>query len=196
MSFCHESVYTNLFINICFFAFNIVLIFGGNAFFYFENIIEKRIPNNNRSKFIYTITKECIKIIRSIIFSMIGMLIYRLIILIPLLKNKKIHQLETTESNNNDNEKKEKKILKEFYIRRIISCLLMLIFTVFTFYYVIVFCSLYKNTQMSWLISEVWSLLLEWVILCHLYILIISIVEKKGRSQRISSYYMKQLFLF
>ena len=127
---------------------------------------------------------------------MIGMLIMRLIILIPRLENKKIHQLETTESNNNDNEKKEKKILKEFYIRRIISCLLMLIFTVFTFYYVIVFCSLYKNTQISWFISGVWSLLFEWVFLCPLYILIISIVEKKGRSQRISSYYMKQLFLF
>ena len=196
ISFCKESIYTNLFINICFFAFNIVLIFGGNAFFYFENIIEKRIPNNNRSKFIYPITKEIVKIIISIIFSMIGMLIIRLIIFIPRLKNKKIYQLLTTETNNDDNMKKEKKAMKEFYIRRIIACLIMLIFTVFTFYYVIVFCSLYKNTQMSWLISGVWSLLLEWVILCPLYILIISLVEKKGRSQRISSYYMKQLFLF
>ena len=86
--------------------------------------------------------------------------------------------------------------MKEFHIRKIIAYLIILIFTLFTFYYVIVFCSLYKNTQMSWLISGVWSLLLEWVILCPLYILIISLVEKKGRSQRISSYYMKQLFLF
>ena len=196
MSFCHQSVYTNLFINICFFAFNIVLIFSGNAFFYFESIIEKRIPNNNRSKFIYPITKEYMKIIISIIFSMIGMLILRLIILVPRLKNKKIYQYLTSESDNEDNIKQEKKMLKEYYIRRMISCLIMLIFTVFTFYYVIVFCALYKNTQMSWLISGVWSLIIEWFILCPLYILIISIVEKKGRSQRISSYYMKQFFLF
>ncbi len=196
MSFCHESVYTNLFINICLLVFNIVLIFSGNAFFYFESIIEKRITNNNRSKFIYPITKEYMKIIISIIFSMIGMLILRLIILVPRLKNKKIYQYLTSESDNDDNIKQEKKMLKEYYIRRMISCLIMLIFTVFTFYYVIVFCALYKNTQMSWLISGVWSLIIEWFILCPLYILIISIVEKKGRSQRISSYYIKQLFLF
>ena len=116
ISFCHESLYTNLFINICFFAFNILSIFGGNAFFYFENIIEKRIPNNKRSTFIYPLTKEIVKIIISIIFSMIGMLIMRLIILIPRLENKKIHQLETTESTNNDNEIKEKTIIIEFIL--------------------------------------------------------------------------------
>ena len=40
----------------------------------------------------------------------------RLIILIPRLENKQIHQLLTTESTNNDNEIKEKTIIIEFIL--------------------------------------------------------------------------------
>ena len=72
----------------------------------------------------------------------------------------------------------------------------MLFVSIFFLYYIIVFCSMYKQTQLNWFISGFWSILFEWILLVPLYILIISIVEKKGRSQKISSYYMKQLFMF
>jgi hypothetical protein len=191
VTFFNNTLFNPLLFNICVFAFNIVLIFGSNSLFYFESIIEKRISNKNRNQFIYPLSNEILKIIISIIFSMIGMLIIRAIMIIPRIKNKKLKQFVDSENEINEN-----KVLKGFFIRRIISCIIMLIFSVFLFYYTIVFCSLYKNTQINWIIGGIWSLLIEWVILCPIYILIISIVEKKGRSQKESSYYMKKLFLF
>ena len=96
----------------------------------------------------------------------------------------------------NEGIQEEKTQLKNFFFRRIIISIFMNVFSIFLFYYVIVFCSLYRNTQLNWFISGIWCLLIEWVILSPLYILIISIIEKKGRSQKISSYYMKKLFMF
>ena len=194
-TFWNKSIYTHLFINISFFAFNIVLIFGFNSLFYDENIIEKRIKHINRDSFTYSLSKENIKMILSLISSMIVMLILRAIILIPRLQNKKLFEFIDSH-NERENIKKENEVLKGFFIRRFITCLIMLIFTVFLFYYIVVFCSLYKHTQLNWCFSGVWCLLIEWIILAPLYILIISIVEKRGRSQKISSYYMKQLFFF
>ena len=93
--------------------------------------------------------------------------------------------------------KKELEIfLKIFHIRRIICCSIMFIFTIFLFFYNIVFCSLYNNTQIIWFYSGIWCLLFEWIILSPLYILLISYVEKKGRIKKKSSYLMKQLFFF
>ena len=192
ISFFNNTFLNDLFINISFFIFNVVLIFGFNAIFYSENMIEKRIFNQNRNKFIYSLSNEIIRLLLSLIFSMIIMLIIRLIILIPRLNNKKILKLH----NEGKQLEKEKELLKLFYIRRIISCFIMVIISIFLFYYSIVFCSMYKNTQLNWFISCLWCLLFEWAILCPIYIIIISIVEKMGRSQKISSYYMKQLFLF
>ena len=184
-----------LFINISFFVFNLVVIFGSNALFYSENIIEKRIMNSKRNTFIYALNKEPIKIILSLLLSMICMLIVRAIIIIPRIQNKKLYEyIKSHEINEGIQE--EKTQLKNFFFRRIIISIFMNVFSIFLFYYVIVFCSLYRNTQLNWFISGIWCLLIEWVILSPLYILIISIIEKKGRSQKISSYYMKKLFMF
>ena len=70
----------------------------------------------------------------------------------------------------------------------------MLIFTVFLFSYIIVFCSMYKHTQVNWLYSGFWCLSFEWIVLTPLYILIISILEKKGKKETQSYYYIRQLF--
>ena len=184
-----------LFINISFFVFNLVVIFGSNALFYSENIIEKRIMNSKRNTFIYALNKEPIKIILSLLLSMICMLIVRAIIIIPRIQNKKLYEyIKSHEIKEGLQE--EKTQLKNFFFRRIIISIFMNVFSIFLFYYVIVFCSLYRNTQLNWFISGIWCLLIEWVILSPLYILIISIIEKKGRSQKISSYYMKKLFMF
>ena len=161
--------------------------------FYSEKMIEKRIFDNNRSKFIYPLSKEIVKIILSILFSMICMLIIRAISLIPRIKNEKlfeyIHSHSYQENVNN-------KVLKKFFIRRMISCFIMLFASIFFLYYIIVFCSMYKQTQLNWFISGFWSILFEWILLVPLYILIISLVEKKEICQKTISYYMKQLFLF
>ena len=189
----NNSLFNPLYMNICMIVFNIILIFGLNAILYQESLIEKRIFDDKRSEFTYSISKEIFKMVLSIIFSMIGMMLIRLITIISRIKNKKL--LEFINSHNGE-EIKNNKTLKGFFFRRIISCFIMLLISIFVFYYVIVFCSMYKKTQLNWFISGFWCILIEWVILCPIYILIISIVEKKGRSQKESSYYMKKLFLF
>ena len=193
MTFFYTSFINPLFINICLFTFNIILIFCGNAIFYFENIIEKRIFDNNRSSFIYPLSKEIVKMLLSIIFSMAFMLIIRAITLIPRIKKKKL--LEYIRSHSYE-ENKNIIILKNFYMRRMISCIVMLCASIFFLYYIIVFCSMYKQTQLNWFISGVWCILFEWILLAPLYILIISIVEKKEKCDNMISYYMKQLFMF
>ena len=83
LSFC-KIVYNNLFelyplfnvftvsnlnpfyLNISLFVFNIFIIFGANAIFYPEFLIEKRIFNNDRNKIYYPIIQEYIKILISI----------------------------------------------------------------------------------------------------------------------------------
>ena len=193
-TFWNKSIYTHISINICFFAFNFVLIFGFNSLLYTENIIEKRIKDINRNKFIYPLIQETPKIILSLTLSIIVMLVLRIINLIPRSKNEKL--LELINSNNNIENIQEQKntILKPFFIRRFISCLIMLIFTVFLFSYIIVFCSMYKHTQINWLYSGLWCLSFEWIVLTPLYILIISILEKKGKKETQSYYYIRQLF--
>ena len=76
------SVISPLIINSLFFAFNTSNIFGFNALMYFENMIEKRIYDNNRNNFAYPLRKEFGKIILSILLQMILITIIRFIALI------------------------------------------------------------------------------------------------------------------
>ena len=79
-------------------------------------------------------------------------------------------------------------------IRRIIAGIFMLALNIFFFYYTIVFCGIYVNTQYGWFYSGIWSLFWVWICFAPLYIVIISAVENAG--SEICAYYMKRLFIF
>ena len=196
LRFSRITYFKPILTNICLFAFNCTLIFGTNATFYSENLIEKRIYDENRNKFIYPLKNEIMKMIYSLITTMIGMLFARLIMIIS---RKKIRQIrEFNEKSYIIDQKEFRKIfeLKGYLIRRLISNILMLLVTCFFFIYCIVFCAVYKNTQFNWFIGGIICLLFELLILSPIYIVIISIVEKKGGMRKTSSFYMKKLFLF
>ena len=79
-------------------------------------------------------------------------------------------------------------------IRRIISGIFMLGLSIFFFYYCIVFCGMYVNTQYGWFYSGIWSLFWNWVVFAPLYIVIITAIESTGNI--VCAYYMKRLFGF
>ena len=196
LRFSRITYFKPILTNISLFAFNCSLIFGTNAAFYFENLIEKRIYDENRNKFTYPFKYEIVKMILSLLTSIFGMVIIRLIMIIS---RKKVRQIrEFNEKKHFTNEKEFRKLfeLKGYLIRRIISCIVMLVITCFFFIYCLVFCSVYKNTQFNWFVGGILCLLFEFFILAPIYILIISIVEKKGGIKKTTSFYMKKLLLF
>ena len=90
------------------------------------------------------------------------------------------------------------KIINEFnkiiHIRRLICKIIMGLIIIFFFYYSIVFCSIYRKTQLNWFIGGIWSLLFEWFILSPFYILFISLIQKFHHEK--ATYYMMNLFVF
>ena len=103
------------------FIFNILQIFFINSILYSEKIIERRIYNKNRSNIFYPITNEYGKLLLSIIISMVCLFIIKLIIFIE-----------------------QKYILR----RRLIAKIIILIFSLFSFFYVTVFCSIYRKLKL------------------------------------------------
>ena len=209
LSFC-KIVYNNLFelyplfnvftvsnlnpfyLNISLFVFNIFIIFGANAIFYPEFLIEKRIFNNDRNKIYYPIIKEYIKILISIGASIIFNFIMKLIIIISVEKKNKLKSYSNLEEK--IREDKIHKFHMKFLGKRLIALILMLIISLGLFYYVVSFCMFYKQTQINWILGSIYSLLIEWIILAPINILIISIIQFNEKIDW--THYMKRLFLF
>ena len=209
LSFC-KIVYNNLFelyplfnvftvsnlnpfyLNISLFVFNIFIIFGANAIFYPEFLIEKRIFNNDRNKIYYPIIKEYIKILISIGASIIFNFIMKLIIIISVEKKNKLKSYSNLEEK--IREDKIHKFHMKFLGKRLIALILMLIISLGLFYYVVSFCMFYKQTQINWILGSIYSLLIEWIILTPINILIISIIQFNEKIDW--THYMKRLFLF
>ena len=191
-NFFSISYLTPFYINLPLFIFNILVIFGANAIFYPEFLIEKRIFDNNRNKIYYPLMKEYIKILISIGIAIILNLIMKLIIIISIQYKTKLQSF----SNTDEKLRKEfiKKFNMKFLIRRIIALFLMFIISFSLFYYVVAFCRMYQKTQLNWIIGSIYGILAEWIILCPIYIFIISIVQYKWKEDW--TYYMKRLFFF
>ena len=187
------SILQPQYFNMMILLFNIYMIFGFNALIYPESMIEKRIFNKHRDNMFYPILNEFSKIISSIFATICLTLVIRLI---NLTSFKKKSYLEK------DIKEKEKNEIIEQYnnemrLRRLIGGLLMLIISIFFCYYVTVFCAVYKNTQIGWLYSVLWSLIFNWLCFSIIYILIISVIEYTGtRKNSYVTYFLKRLFVF
>ena len=83
---------------------------------------------------------------------------------------------------------------KKIFKRRLFAEIIILFFSLFSFFYVTVFCSIYRKTQINWFLGGIYCLIFEWVILSNLYIAIISFVQKKEKEDVV--HYMKVLFCF
>jgi len=199
---CRVSIISPLIMNSWFLVFNILCLFGFNALIYYEGLIEKRIYDKKRNYFDYPMRKEFHKIILSILLQIAFTVIIKAIVLVTL---KQYENLESKfrkckikgEEINNDIIVRHDDFQDEMFIRRLIGGFLMTIIIIFFFYYTVVFCEVYLKTQRNLVFSWVWSLFWEWVIFAPIYIVVISVLErKKASSTDPLIYYLKRLFFF
>ena len=163
--------------NKIFILFNsIINIFGWNVIYITDKLIEKRLNNDLRNYFFYPIKEEFNKIILSIFTTMIITFIIRLI-------NLNLYNV--------NNKKKENNISIYKFIFGIILIILLLLFF---WFYCIMYCFIFINSQINFLYSGIWSLILMFFIFIPIYIFIISIIEIYDNA--ILNYYIKKLFLF
>ena len=135
-----------------FFAFDVLNMFGFNALFYTEGLIENKITDNERDKFVYPVKNEFGKIIISLVLSVVFLGIVKAIAL-------EIYN-------------------KSLIIRRIIAIVIMLVFDIFLFYYCVVFCGIYANAQNGWFYSGVWTIFFVWIVIAPLIIFVLTVIER------------------
>ncbi len=180
-------------INFAIFFNSLVNLLGWNAFFYTEKMFERRIIKKHRNNFFYPMKYEFDKIICSITTTVGINLVIRLITLTSYLEKTNIEQKMRDKT-----EEEKMHIAKEYkssiLIRNIIGIILVFALLCFFFYYCVIFCYIYVNTQKSWLFSALWSIIWNWVIFSPILIIFISLCEKSGSDA--CAHYMKQLFLF
>jgi len=191
--FCRVSVISPFEMNLICFSYNVLLIFGFNALCYTEKLIEKRIKDENRKLFVYPLIKEFPKLILSLFFTIVFTSIIKLILFITIEKKNKlisnivekgpVYKYETVT-----------KFGEEMKKKRLIAKITMFIISLFFFFYSIIFCSIYRKTQFSWFFGGIWCLIFEWCILGPIYILVVSIVQKKDSKDY--TFYLKRFYCF
>ena len=191
LSMCHQSILSPMLFTSWVFIYNLLNLFGFNALYFNETMIEDRIYDKHRDNFGYPMKTEFEKIMAAISTCIALTIVVRLIALVTYgQKEKLMQQIQTN--------KERVQVINEFnksmLLRRILVGMFMLALNVFFFYYCVVFCGIYVNAQYGWFYSGIWSLFFNWVIYAPLYIVIISAIESSGKDS--CDYYMKRLFVF
>lgn len=192
---CRSSILMPIIFNTWIFIYNIFNLFGFNALYFNETMIEDRITDSQRNNFGYPMKTEFEKIMAAIATSIVLTIIVKAINIVTInqkteLSNKLTNAKSITEKQNISNN-----FSNSYLIRRIISGIFMLALIVFFFYYCVVFCGIYIKTQYGWFYSGIWSLFFNWIVFAPLYILIISLIENNSGNTP-CVYYMKRLFIF
>ena len=153
-------------------------------------MITDRIYDTHRDNFGYPMKTEFEKIMSSIASSIVLALMVRAICLVTYSQKQQL----SVEIKTKGKEEAIKTFNKKMLIRRIIACVFMLFVNVFFYYYAVVFCGMYVNTQYGWFYSGLWSVFFNYLAYAPIYIVIISLIESKGNN--VCAYYMKMLFVF
>ena len=177
------------------FFYNLLNLFGFNALYFTEEMLEDRIEDEHRANFGYPMKTEFEKIMASISTAIALTLVVRGIILVTYQQKEDLSN--KIQSTKNEEEKKNiiVKFTNSYFIRRIIGMIFMLILEIFFWYYTIVFCGIYEHTQYGWFYSGLWSLFMNWVCFAPFYILFITALEFAGDLES-CTYYMKRFFIF
>lgn len=191
LSLCHVSLFSPTIFTSWVFVYNIFNLFGFNALYFNETMLEDRITDSYRDNFGYPMKTEFEKIISAIVTSIALNIIVRAITIVTYSQKENLVAMYKPGDNN---EKVINDFINSMLIRRIIAGVFMLALNIFFFYYTIVFCGIYVNAQYGWFYSGIWSLFWVWICFAPIYILLISVIENAGNSQ--CAYYMKRLFIF
>ena len=190
-SLCHQSILSPMIFTSWIFLYNLLNLFGFNALYFNETMLEDRIYDKHRDNFGYPMKTEFEKIMAAISTCIALTIVVRLITLVTLSQKEKLmEQIQTNKAIDQVIDEFNKSMIA----RRIIAGIFMLALNVFFFYYCICFCNIYINAQYGWFYSGIWSLIFNWVAYAPLYILIISAIESSGSTS--CAYYMKRLFVF
>ena len=193
-SICYSSLISPMIFNSWVFLYTTLNLFGFNALYFKESMLEDRVYDKHRDNFGYPMKSEFDKIISSIVTSLALTVIVRAIALVTFANKEELVNAIRSCKERKDRDDIIDKFNKKMLIRRIIAGVFMLALNVFFFYYCVVFCGIYTNAQYGWLYSGIWSLFWNWVVFAPVYLLIISAVESSGA--KVCAYYMKQLFVF
>ena len=152
LSMCHQSILSPMIFTSWIFLYNLLNLFGFNALYFNETMLEDRIYDKHRDNFGYPMKTEFEKIMASISTCIALTIIVRLITLVTLSQKEKLtQQLQT----NKATEQVIGEFTKSMLVRRIIAGVFMLALNVFFFYYCIVFCGMYVNAQYGWFYSGI-----------------------------------------
>ena len=198
------SIISPLILNSWFFVYNMLSLFGFNALLYYEDLIEKRIYDKRRNNFAYPMRKEFHKILLSIIIQAILTTLLKFLVIVMLKDRNELKNNLGKKFNLKEKEFVDAQIIyridqfqKYMFLRRIIACVIMTSIVAFFFYYSVAFCGIYIKSQANWFYSGIWSLIWNWFILSPIYIIVITIIEKKKRhSFDPLVYNLKRLFCF
>ena len=190
------------------FLFNISNIFGFNALILNEKRIKRKIWDKGRKNFAYPMRHEFGRIIAVILITMICTVLIRLVSIVSYDSSKDTKEdLSKTINGQNGMKKNESQINEEVdeYInnvfnkkyqkRNLIAIVIMFLSSVFFWYYTIIWCYVYVNSQLGLFYTLIWSLLWIWL-LAGIYIVLISIFESILKFSEETTYYIKILFCF
>lgn len=152
---CKSSILMPIVFNIWIFIYNIFILFGFNAVYFNETMIEDRITNKSRNDFVYPMKTEFEKIMASIATSIALTIIVRAISLVTMTKKTELSNNLNNAKSNEEKQSIANNFAKSYLARRIISGIFMLALIVFFFYYCVVFCGIYIKTQYGWFYSGI-----------------------------------------
>ena len=153
------------------FFYSCILFF--NTLFYSTNKISDKHKNDEENKVTFILIDNLAIILLSIILSFILAKLFKVLInfryIIENVFRKEEQNMLKKKNYTLDNTKKLQikgkinSIIKKLRYKNIIFICIELFFMLFLFYYVTAFCQVYKNTQISWLINVLVSILITFI---------------------------------
>ena len=192
---CRSSIISPIIFTHWIFLYNILNLFGFNALYFTNDMLEDRIFDAKRDNFGYPMKTEFEKIMSAIATSIALTIVVRAITIVTYQQKEELSNKVSNIHSHQDRANALYEFSQQFTVRRIIAGIFMLALNIFFWYYTIVFCGIYVNTQYGWFYSGLWALFMNWVCFAPFYIVIISAIESSDKMDK-CAYYMKRLFIF
>ena len=175
-----------------------------NAFFYFNDNISRKFKNT-RNIFIFTFNNNMTVILLSTLVGFILLTLFtnlsnatRVIRDVFKKEEKKIRKnknYKVTQKRKDEIKKEIENILQKYKCKLIILFIIEIIFMIFFWYYVVVFCHVFSGTQISWLIDSALTMVSR-VIIDILFCLLFSKLYKIGVESNYNCIYKAALFFY
>ena len=149
---------------IALFVTDLFVLFGFNAVYFSDSMLEDRIYDSYRDNFGYPMRSEFDKITCSILSTFLITAILKGIIFVSYSEKDSFGMREFATIFN--------------IVRYCLGGVLMLFLLLFFSIYSTTFCGLFLHAKYGWLYSGIWSLFMNWVILYPVGIVLMTVVEK------------------